>query len=216
MALLFKITNSIINQIDEFFDVVDQGILVFKQGVNNYLNNDKQSFADNIITIDKLEAKADVLYKSIENTLYTKSLLPQFRGDVVNLLDKVDDIIDLAKENLYQFDIEQPKIPEKLNLHFSRLVDISVQSAESLIPAARVFFVDASAVKDKLHRVFFYEKEADKIANNIKRMLFHESDEIILSEKQHLRYFALHTENISDCAKIAAKILTVMAIKRDL
>lgn len=218
MAFLFKITNSVINQLDEFFDTVDQGILVFEQGVNNYLNNNTESFQENIISIGKLESKADSLFRKIENTLYTKSLLPQFRGDVVRLLEKVDDIIDIAKENLNQFDVEQPNIPESLNLDFSELVSISVKSAEALVISARVFFKDSKAVKDKLHRVFFYEKLADKAANEMKRKVFNqiEGEGLSLSEKQHLRYFALHAENISDSAEVAADILSVMAIKQNL
>lgn len=218
MAFLFKITNSVINQLDEFFDTVDQGILVFEQGVNNYLNNNTESFQENIISIGKLESKADALFRKIENTLYTKSLLPQFRGDVVRLLEKVDDIIDIAKENLNQFDVEQPNIPESLNLDFSELVSISVKSAEALVISARVFFKDSKAVKDKLHRVFFYEKLADKAANEMKRKVFNqiEGEGLSLSEKQHLRYFALHAENISDSAEVAADILSVMAIKQNL
>ncbi len=214
MAFLFKVTNSVINQLDEFFDTVDQGILVFEQGVNNYLNKDLDSFKKNIISIDKLESKADSLFRKIEHTLYTKSLLPQFRGDVVRLLEKVDDIIDIAKENLYQFDVEQPKIPETLNVDFSQLVNISVKSAEALVISARMFFKDANAVSEKLHRVFFYEKEADKSANELKRVVFNQIADLSLSEKQHLRYFALHIENLSDSAEVAADILSVMAIKR--
>jgi len=62
--------------------------------------------------------------------------------------------------------------------------------------------------------VYFYEKEVDQLANEVKRKIFHDLDRLSLSEKIHLRYFTLHIENISDAAEIAADILSVMAIKR--
>ena len=132
------------------------------------------------------------------------------------LLEKLDDIIDTAKENILQFDVEGPNIPIDLNNDFSKLTDAAVLSVESLIPAVRAYFNDVSAVKDKLHRVYYYEKESDKLADNIKRRLFKELNELKLSEKIHLRYFALHIEHLSDAAQEVADLLSIMAIKRSL
>jgi len=216
MALLFKTADKVIAEINEFLDAIDKGTLVFKQGVNNYLNKEEVEFTKNIETILNLESDADKIRKQIENDLYIYSLLPQFRGDVMVLLEKLDDIIDTAKENILQFDVEGPKIPIELNNDFSKLTDAAVLSVESLIPAARAYFNDVNTVKDKLHRVYYYEKESDKLADNIKRRLFKELDELKLSEKIHLRYFALHIENLSDAAQEVADLLSIMAIKRSL
>jgi len=214
--MLFKTTDNVISAINKFLDSIDQGVLVFKEGVNNYLNKEDQKFAENIDSILKLESEADDIRKKIENDLYIHSLLPQFRGDVMVLLEKLDDIIDTAKEDLLQFDVEGPNIPIELNNDFSKLTDASVLSVESLIPAVRAYFNDADSVKDKLHRVHFYEKESDKLADNIKRRLFKELDDLTLSEKIHLRYFTLHIENISDAAEVVADLISIMAIKRSL
>ncbi|OQY00206.1 MAG: hypothetical protein B6I20_09115 [Bacteroidetes bacterium 4572_117] len=216
MGVLFKTADTVISSINEFLDAIDQGALVFKQGVNNYLNKETKEFSDNIETILKLESHADKIRKQIENDLYIYSLLPQFRGDVMVLLEKLDDIIDTAKEIILQFDVEGPNIPIELNNDFSKLTDASVLSVESLIPAVRAYFNDVNAVKDRLHRVYYYEKESDKLADNIKRRLFKELENLKLSEKIHLRYFALHVENLSDVAQEVADLLSIMAIKRSL
>ncbi len=216
MGILFKTADSVISSINNFLDTIDQGSLVFKEGVNNYLNKEEKEFSENIQRILDLESHADNLRKEIENDLYIYSLLPQFRSDVMVLLEKLDDIIDTSKENMLQFDVEEPKIPIELNNDFIKLTDAAVLSVESLIPAARAYFTDVNSVKDKLHRVYFYEKESDKLADNIKRRLFKELDELKLSEKIHLRYFALHIENLSDVAQDVADLLSIMAIKRSL
>jgi len=56
------------------------------------------------------------------------------------------------------------------------------------------------AVKNHLHRVFFYEKEADKISTQLKREVFG-TESLELAQKNHLRYFALHIDNLADIAK---------------
>ena len=210
----FNTTKKLILEIDEFFNAIDNGSLVFKEGVSNYLNGHTEKFADNIKSIENLEAKADSIRRKVENDLYAHSLLPQYRGDVLRLMEKCDDILDIIKENLSQFDVEIPRIPKKLHADFLKLTKISVSAIDALIPAARAFFKDPTTVKDKIHRVYFFEKEADKLANNIKRKVFHEFPNLKLSEKIHLRYFTLHIENVSDAAEVVADILSILAIKR--
>ncbi|MEN6310643.1 MAG: DUF47 family protein, partial [Acidobacteriota bacterium] len=71
---------------------------------------------------------------------------------------------------------------------------------------------DFNMVGDHLHKVYFFEKEADKISDRLKRSVFHSGLE--LSRKIHLRYFALHIENISDHAEDVADRLGISCIKR--
>ncbi len=214
--LSFKHANKSIKQIDQFLDKVDEGNLIFKEGVRNYLNGNRESFLDNLRTISSLESDADILRRKIENTLYTQSLMPQLRGDIMRLLEELDNIIDLAKHNLFQFDVEVPYVPTELNQELIRLTELSVAAVESLIPAARSYFRDPDAIKENLHRVYLFEKEVDKMADSIKRKVFQEMQGLKLSEKFHLRYFTLHIESLSDKAQQAADLLNIMAIKRSL
>jgi len=213
---MIKFNNSkkVIELLDNFFDTVDQGVLVFKNGVNNYLYGNTENFNDNLANLIKLESNADLLRREIENLLYTQSLMPQFRGDILKLLEDMDTIIDITKGNLAQFDVEIPNIPTELNQDFSKLTELSVSAVESLIPAVRAFFRSPDTVKDQLHRVYFFEKETDKMATAIKRKVFRDMPNLKLSEKFHLRYFTLHIENVSDEAEKVADLLSIMAIKR--
>jgi len=212
MAILFKPTKELESQIDSFLDAVSQGAMVFKHGIKNYLEDDKENFNDRLTIIGKLESNADNLRRLIENRLYTKTLIPEHRGDVLGLLESTDNVIDTMKETLNQFDIECPFIPEELVKEFLELADMSMQSAESLVNAARAFFKDVNAVKDHLHKVYYYEKEADRIGNRIKRHAF--QLDIDLSMKFHLRYFALHIQEVSDKAESVADRLSIYTIKR--
>ena len=69
---------------------------------------------------------------------------------------------------------------------------------------------------DKISRAYFYEKEAIKYSQTIKRTVFHNMPNLKLSEKFHLRYFALHIENLAKAAENVADQLAVMAIRRTL
>ena len=216
MSILFKNVKKLVIDIDEFIDTVEQGVLVFKEGVNNYLKNEQDSFADKIKRINRLEATADKLQKKIDDEFYMHSILPQNVSDISGMIDEIDELIDISKDNLYQFDDELPFIPNELQNDFIRLNDTSTEAALAVFPAARLFFREPLKVKDRLAKVYFYEKEADKLARNIKRKLFHEMKELELSQKIHLRYFALHIETISDKAERLADTLSIMALKMSL
>lgn len=210
----FKRANQSIELLDNFMNTIDQGMLIFKEGIRNYLFGNREKFQDNLRTLSNLETEADITKRKIEQLLYTQSLMPQLRGDILKLLDDLDNIIDQAKTNLFQFDVEVPFIPAELNQDMIKLAELSCSAVESVIPAARAYFRDPESVKEKIHRVYLYEKEADKLADSIKRKVFQDMPNLKLSEKFHLRYFTLHIENLTDTAEVAADLLAIMAIKR--
>ena len=90
-------------------------------------------------------------------------------------------------------------------------------AVESTIPGSKAYFTQPEDVAETTERVYFYEKEAVKLSQSIKRTVFHDMvDELKLSEKFHLRYFALHIEDLAKAAVKVAEQLSVMAIKRAL
>ena len=212
MAVLYKPTKQLESQIEEFLNSVSEGAIVFERGVRCYIENDHENFSVYLKKIHDLEHKADDLRRTIESMLYTHTLIPEHRGDVLALLENTDNVIDTMKETLDQFDIETPEIPSNLEKGFLNLTEASTKSAEMLVHATRAFFVEARAVKDHLHKVLFFENEADRIGNDLKRKVF--KMELELSKKFHLRYFALHIQNVSDRAEEVADRLAIYTIKR--
>jgi predicted phosphate transport protein (TIGR00153 family) len=214
MAGIFRNTNQLISDVDNFIDKIDESIKVFRAGVFDYMDNNQDSFQRNIQLIDTLEDQADVLKRAIEKGLYKHSLIPEYRVDVLILIDKLDDIADTSKENLYQFDIESPKIMMEIKDDFGQLTDASLLSISVALPLVKDFFHQKGDLGEKIEKVYFYEKEVDKIAYRLKRKLFKEVKTLKLSEKIHLRYFALHIQQISDIAKKIADIVAILQMKR--
>ena len=210
---IFKTSKSVTLSIDEFFDKVEAGIFNFKKGVNHYIKDNLNDFEENLKANNALEKEADILKRKIENDFYVHSLMPTYSSDILNLLERTDDIIDLSQEVLNQFDVEGPNIPAEIKKMYSKLTAASVKTVENVIPAARIFFVSPEQVKDKIQKVLFYHHETHTIGTEIKRKLFKECDELKLSEKIHLRYFALHIEQIANAAKVVARLLSSLVLK---
>lgn len=213
MALFTRTTKNLILKIDEFFDQIEIGLLIFREGMKNYLEKDDEGFMRHLQKVDALENHADRLQREIENEMITNSIMPQHREEVLKLIESLDEIIDSIKRSLNEIELEQPDIPASLNKDFLSLANTSASCAEELIPAARAFFRTPYTVREKLLKVYYFESETDKISMSTKRKIFREMPEIDLARKAHLRYIVHHIEGISDEAQEAADLLASMAVK---
>ena len=213
MAVFTRTTKKLILRIDEFFDNVELGVLVFREGIKAYIEKDMEAYNRHLHKVDSLESNADKLQRTIENDMITHSILPQNRAEVVTLIDRMDEIIDTIKRSLNEFLIEMPEIPEELNKDLINLTEASANAAEELIPAARAYFKAPYTVREKLLKVYYFEGEADKLSLYTKKKIFQEVKGLDLAHKAHLRYIVHHIENISDLAQKAADLLSGMAIK---
>ena len=213
MAVFTRTTKKLILKIEEFFDNIEIGLLVFREGIKSYLDKDMEAFERHLQKVDSLESSADKLQREIENEMITHSILPQHRAEVSALIDQLDEIIDAVKSTLNEINIEIPEIPSSLNKNIISLTETSVSSAEELIPAARAYFKAPYTVREKLLKVYYFESETDKISIHTKKIIFQEMKELDLAHKAHLRYVLHHIENISDLAQKAADLLSGMAIK---
>ena len=208
-------SNQTIKNIDKFFDTIDRGLLVFKEGVRNYLYGNITSFDENLSEMGKLENEANNLRREIVSAVHTMSFMSQMRGDILKLFERMDNIVDILNNGLSQFDIEAPHIPSELNVEFVKLTELSTLTVECVLPAAKAYFRTPESIQDKINSVYFYEKETERQSKTIKRRVFHDMPNLKLSEKFHLRYFALHIETLSESAEKAADLLSIMALKRN-
>ena len=212
-----KNTATLISSIDKLLDIVDHSLIVFRDGVKDYLYDDNAGFDDNLSSMATLETEAGTMIREIERALYARGYLIRSRGDIMRLLERLDHIITIISVDLVQFEIESPKVPTELRKEFVKLAELASLAVESTIPGTKAYFTQPKDIAETTSRVYFYEKEAVKLSQSIKRTVFHNmTEDLKLSEKFHLRYFALHIEDLAKAAVKVAEQLSVMAIKRSL
>lgn len=210
-----KKVNRTISDLDSYLDYLDECILIYKNGIKNYLEGSKEKFDDNLNSITKLRETTTELRRSIENDLFAYSLVSDQRVDILQLLERLDKIINLLYKNLCQYEIEIPFFPAELNVDFLKLVEITSLSLEGTLQASRDYFKMPRFVTEKIHRIYYFEKEVSKLAQSIKRRVFHEMDNFKLSQKFHLRYFTLHVEELAEEAVKVADRLAIMVIRQN-
>ena len=202
--------------VDKLLNTVATALILFKEGVRSYLYNDDESFSQTLSAMATAETEAAALRRDIENMLYSRGALIRYRGDIMRLLERFDHILSILSNDLVQFEIESPSVPTELKKEFVKLAELATMAAETTIPGTKAYFSHPDQVSENIHRVYLYDKQAVKLSQSIKRTVFHEMNQLKLSEKFHLRYFALHIEDLSTAAVKVAEQLSVMSIKRSL
>lgn len=210
---LFRRTKGLENEIDDFLNKISEGALAFRIGIQIYVAEGRTpAFEEKLDHVNRLEGIADHLRRSIETKLYSQTLIPESRGDVLGLLETLDSVLNGMEGALWGFFIERPEIPKSFNSDFVDLADKVVQSVEELVRAARAFFRNIEAVADHNHKVMFFEKEADKISTKLKLAIF--DSDLPLPNKAQLRNFVESIDNVADQAEDVADRLAIYTIKR--
>jgi predicted phosphate transport protein (TIGR00153 family) len=164
--------------------------------------------------ISDLERRGDELRRNIETALYTELLIPDSRGDVLSLLEDLDELLDLLKSSLFNISIERPEIPDGAKPDLREHVSMAVKAVESTVLASRAFFTDINAVRDHIHKIGFFEREADKFARRLKKSIF--DSDLPLERKLHLRDLVDTVEKLPDEAENVGDKLSIYTIKRSL
>jgi len=210
---LFRKSKELADKIDKFFDKLSESSVIYRLAVRSYLREGiNEDFRNKFKQVSILEHEADILRRDIENHLYSNTLIPDSRGDVLGLIETLGHIYSLFRNSLESFCLEKPLIDTCFSNGFRRLTNMVVKSVDELTLAGRDFFKSPHGVIAHNNKVILYEKEADKITYNLKKQIF--DSDLELAFKVHLREFVENIDSIADQAEDVADRLTIYAIKR--
>jgi predicted phosphate transport protein (TIGR00153 family) len=212
---IFKKELGVEKQTDNFLDQVSRSGLIFSQGAEAYLKGERADFTRKLTEIIEVEHAGDDLRRSIQQYLYTKTLIPESRGDVLQLIEDMDSLLDRFKGALWRMEIEDLEIEEDFHKDFKLLINSVVETVEAIVRAARAFFKNIASVADHLDKVYYWESESDKISTRLQMAIFRKK-ELRLSHRMLLRELARHLDKIADRAEDVADRLNIYVIKRSL
>ena len=210
---LFRRTKELEQKIDSFFDKIAEGAVVYRLAVRCYLKEGlTEEFQSRLERVNTIETDADDLRRDIELQLYSNTLIPDSRGDVLGLIETADQLLSKFEGSLWAFRIEKPEIREEFRDGFKKLTGMVVKAVDELGLGARAFFRSPHDVPSYNHKVRLYEKEADIIGSNLKTAIF--DSDLDLASKLHMREFVEQIDSIADMAEDVSDRLAIYAIKR--
>lgn len=212
---LFAKTKSLEKKIDQFHDKILDVSMIFLKAVKVFLEQKRsEEYKKLNKQIKQIEHDADVLRREIEDDLYRRNLIPDLRGDVLQIVENLDKVVNNFDETVYRFYVEQPEIPTQ---YHSRLIELCRQvseCAENMVIASRCFFKDSVAVRDYAQKVYFIENETDILSGKLRENIF-ESD-MELAQKLQISSIVSKVADIADIAEDCIDELLIVVVKRDI
>lgn len=160
----------------------------------------------------RYESSSDDKHREIEQTMYGKALIPSVRGDILGMLEALDQIPNKCESVLYQICLQNMSIPEEHIKEFKNIVRVNIESYRSLSEAIHHLFNDISQVRPSINQVDAKESESDNIERRIIKSLFNSS--LDKADKILLKELCLEIGAISDRAENAGDRINIIAIKQ--
>lgn len=213
--LPFQRTGRLISEIDEFIDKVSQAAMVIERSFLHYLDSGPDDdLSEKVKQILEIEKRADELRRNVANVMYTNMLMPDTRGDVLNLLNQVDIILDDCVHMLVELSMERPDLPQEVIGGFRAMMGEVAEAIQAMLRGARAYFKDPNAVRDHVHKIDFHDKEATAIGLRAGKAMF--DSELPLERKQQLRDWFTKVRELASHANDIGDQLAILAVKRSI
>lgn len=160
----------------------------------------------------KYESRADDIMDEVNNLMFGKALIPDFRGDIMNLLISLDKIPHLLERALFMIRYQRMTIPEAFVEDLQDLIRISLEACELLAKQVELFIRNESGTRSLMGTIDTNESHCDHIERRIISKLF-ESD-LDPFFKLQFKELVVNIGDISDQADKVSKLVNILTLKR--
>ncbi len=197
----------------DYCKAVLQALQVFHDGLLSYSQTgDRQKLGQDLNMVHRFESSADDIRTEIEVMMYSKSIFPESRGDILLLLEMIDRVPNQAETAIRMLWTNHITIPEFLQDGIMKLLALTLRSTEVLIEAVEQLFSDFAGTMAIVGKIDEIESEADNIEGSLVERVF--SSELDGFQKILLRDFIGSTGAIPDRAENAGDRIRIIVAKR--
>lgn len=214
LSFIFKKERQLELLVYQYLDTFKLSQESFSMAMNSCFLNDPEceNFDFYIKQTHKYENKTSDISDEINNIMYGKTLIPDSRGDIMRLLNKIDTIPRLFKDILYMVQAERLTIPGFIVDEIRELIRISIECCELLIRQSVALFKNSGGIRTLLGNIETNESHCDNIERRIVAMIF--GSEIDPFSKLQLKDLIEKIGNISDAAEEVSKFVNIISLKR--
>ncbi|MBN1437393.1 MAG: TIGR00153 family protein [Sedimentisphaerales bacterium] len=173
---------------------------------------DRQLLYENMTKVHKSESLADDIRRDIENLLYSKSLFPESRGDILGLLETLDKVPNNAESVTRMLWTHHITVPQELAPDIIQMLTVCQRCVATLLEGVAKLFTDFTGATVAVGKVDELESEVDNLEAQLIERLFAGNRDI--GEKLLLRNLIQHIAAISDRAESTGDRIRIMVAKR--
>lgn len=162
--------------------------------------------------VRQLEWAADQKRREVEQEMFRRALIPALRGDILLLLEALDEVPNECEEVVRELWLQGVVVPDEYRPRMQELVRVNIEANDRLCETVRKLLEDAADVADAADQVVAKEKEADAIEQELIRAIFDSPRD--LAEKLLLKQVVTGIADIADRAEDASDRIRIIAVKQ--
>ena len=203
------------SQLTQYCRTVADCVEKFHQALKAYSQNaNRDQLSHDYQAVHQAESKADDLRRDIEVLMYSKSIFPESRGDILNLLESVDKVPNQAEKIVQLLLTRRIHIPVDLTESILQLADVSLRCTKALLEGVEKLFSDFTNATAVVGKVDELESQADRFQFQLYETVF--AGEQDGYEKLLLADLIRSIASICDRAENAGDRIRIIVAKRSI
>ncbi len=188
-------------------------VSAFALGMHDFCETgDFERLEEQARAVHAAESEADDLRRQIENMMYERALFPESRGDILDLLETMDSVVNQADRTLRSIFDQRITIPREVRQFILELTEINERCVGLMLQASLLLFdtyTSASALTGKMDEL---ESRSDRLqAETVQWIFTHDLSDL---QKILLRDLVGAIGEISDkCMNVGDRI-RIIVVKR--
>ncbi|MBC8419932.1 MAG: DUF47 family protein [Proteobacteria bacterium] len=211
--LFFKKERQVESLINQYLEHLAMSKNHFGEAMNICLNKglcDDFDFRTRLT--HKFESKADDVREKIKELMYGKALLPESRGDIMGLLEAMDQIPRLFELVLQMIKTQKLLIPEFISLEIKELLEVSMDSCELMLKQVDTLFQRTEGIRALVATIDHNESRCDHIERGIITKIF--DSDLDPFQKLQLKEMIVNMGEIPDQTDRISKRVNIISMKR--
>jgi len=162
----------------------------------------------------RFESQADDVREEIKTLMYEKVLLPESRGDIMRLLDGMDNIPRYMEVTLNMIKTQKLVIPDFIVPDIRGLLRASLEAVDLMRCQVEDLFKRKGRIKELVSIIDQKESQCDKIERRLISAIFDSDLDGFI--KLQLKELVVYLGDISDHVDVMSKQINIMNLKRHL
>jgi predicted phosphate transport protein (TIGR00153 family) len=144
--------------------------------------------------------------------MYSKALIPESRGDVMGLLEILDEVPRIFEHLLYMLKTQKLAIPDLIIPDIKELIELSLKSCHLMLIQVEALFKRKEGIRALISEIDHYESHCDHIERRVITDIF--DSDLDPFQKIQLKELIGHMGEIADQADRVSKRVNIIELKR--
>lgn len=195
----------------EHLEAVQRTVTALGETTTLYLDGD-DDFVDRARRVHDLETEADTIRKRTERVLFEGAFLPSHREDYFVLLERLDEVADMAEDTANHVVLTRPEVPDDLAGDVRGMVDELDGMSDRIAETVRMLFEDTSRIEGLVEELKTYEERVDDAEFTIVEQLF--ASDVAGTDKLLVKDMVEMLARVTDMIEDVGDHIAILVVKR--